>query len=121
MLLVVGEEGEHPVGVHNLGAEHGAVPAHELLEARRATHDVRELTRLHHAAIPGEPALPVLSIAHVFSFVCVKTPRSSVSGGRPYSAAAFSPRMRARAGASRLAVASRSSSTTPGTFASGCG
>src|SRR5439155_14023012 len=76
-LVVVGEEGEHGVGVHDLGPEHGAVPAHQLLEARGATHDVRELPRLRHATIRGEPTLPIVCSAHDFSFVLRKTPRSS--------------------------------------------
>ena len=51
-----------------------------------------------------------------------RSPRSMPqAAGRPYSSAALSPRMRARSASVRLAVASRSSFTTPGILASGCG
>ncbi len=45
MLVVIGEEGEHPVRVRNLGAEHGFVPFDHFVEARRAPNDMRELRR----------------------------------------------------------------------------
>jgi hypothetical protein len=51
--------------MNNLGAEYGAVPAHQLFEASGATYDVGELARRHPTAILGESALAVLLNAHL--------------------------------------------------------
>src|SRR5262249_37781670 len=74
MLVVVGEEGEHAVRMHHLGAENGAVPAHQLVEPGRSPHDMGELVRLHDATVGGHPCFPLLLRVHG---VLRKSPYSS--------------------------------------------
>src|SRR5262249_3770754 len=67
VLVVVGEKGEHAVRMDDLGAEHRAVPAHQLLEAGRAAHDVGELARRYATAVLGQIPLAILLDAHLCS------------------------------------------------------
>src|SRR5262249_58154164 len=67
VLVVVGEEGERAVRVHDLGAEQRAVPVHQLLEAGRAAHDVCQLARRHAPAIRAEIPPAIVLVAHACS------------------------------------------------------
>src|SRR4030095_6076594 len=65
MLVVGGEKGERAVGVDDRRTEHGRVPADQLLDARRAAHDVRERAGRRAPALRGKTAPAIVLDAHL--------------------------------------------------------
>ena len=60
------KERQHAVGMHDLGAEHRAVPLHQLIEATRSSHDVGQALWLHDGTLAIEA---IVSIFNALAFL----------------------------------------------------